>query len=226
MTDDELLEALAEAAAEDAVPADALDPATEAWERLARGELTLAEAEADADARGLGDDEKAELRALYAPVDPLVKKRIAAKAEVPRTRDMPRRVAAFVGAFAVAALALLFLWPRGTNLPEYELERLGGDATTRSETASDARYGPTDRLEIRLRPATRVEHPVDTAAYLDGERWDVPLEVSDTGAVRLVGPAGALLPELGAHRITFVLGDDPTLEDHARKLEVEVERVP
>ncbi|HJL36060.1 MAG TPA: hypothetical protein RMG95_10285, partial [Polyangiaceae bacterium LLY-WYZ-15_(1-7)] len=151
-----------------------------------------------------------------------------APANLAARRRRRRALVAFGGALAAAAIALLVLFPRGAALPGYQLERLGGDASTRSSADAPARYGPTDRLEIRLRPETRVDAPVHAAAFVDGRRWDAPLEVSATGAVRVVGPAGELLPDLGEHTIVFVLDEAPapTLERHARRLELVLERIP
>ena len=91
MTEDELLAALGAAAREDARADDGAEdgvddaaasaedgaaPEEVAWEALARGEGTLAEAEADAKARGLDAEAIAELRALYAPVDVGVREQV------------------------------------------------------------------------------------------------------------------------------------------------------
>lgn len=199
--EDDLLRELADVAKERAAD-------DEAWEKLARGELS------DEEAAALGADlppeELETMRALYAPIDPLAKARIARDAAEQivgehKPRQARRWIAPTLGAIAVAALVLLFAWPRH-SLPDYAIELSEGAATQRGDRAPSARYRSSDRLEILLRPATRVEGSVSVAVFDGDAPWNVPVEIVPSGAVRIVGTAGDLLGAPGVHELTFFVG--------------------
>ena len=215
--EDDLLRDLADVAKERAAD-------EEAWEKLARGELS------DEEAAALGADlppEEAEaMRALYAPVDRLVKARIAREASEQvdgerKPRQARRWIAPTLGAISVAALVLLFAWPRDT-LPDYAIELSEGAATQRGDDrAPSARYRSSDRLEILLRPATRVEGSVSVSVFDGDVPWNVPVEIAPSGAVRIVGAAGNLLGAPGVHQLTFFVGREvPVRLDEATDAEV------
>jgi len=190
------------------------DPADDpVWDRLAKGELP-AEEHARLRERASADPEIAQLYEAFRPLDGSVKATIAARAEASLRRPRVvrlRRVALVAGPLAAAAVLLLVLRlprPRSGDVlaavPEYSLDLTGGDRTTRSGepmpapapgTAVDLHRG--SHLEIVLRPATAVKQTVAVHAFLvqgDVARpWDVPMERSADGAVRVSGQAGSLL---------------------------------
>ena len=112
-------------------------------------------------------------------------------------------------ALGAAAAALLF--GRGRTmvpLPRYALEVTGGLATVRSAARRDERPGHNDgetrlllaegtRLELRLRPQRSIAAPaapgVEVHLYWSRGgrlvRWNAAAQVSEQGAVRVVGAA-------------------------------------
>ena len=94
--------------------------------------------------------------------------------------------------------------PRGPSPPSYEIAAWGGDRSLRSETdasvpaARIVLVDPESWLEITLRPATPVRDPITVRASLvkDGhtQPWDVQVDVSPDGAVRIAGSRMALFP--------------------------------
>ncbi|WP_437320214.1 hypothetical protein [Sorangium sp. So ce385] len=124
------------------------------------------------------------------------------------------------------ALALL---EAPAPVPDYAVAIAGGEAGQRSANgdavAPDiARLGPGSRLEIALRPATRVEGPVAVRAFLiAGDKalpWDVRAEVSPQGAARIAGDTAALfrgVPE-GDWEIAIAIGRPEALPDRPAEL--------
>ena len=205
--EDDLLTALAEVSRDDPAQPDAALRDDDAWERLARSELTKEEEQALTE--GLSPEEIAERRALYAPVDELVVARIArdaVQAVRPSAEPRGRRAVLLLGGLAAAAAVLLILWPRAETLPGYSIEVSAGAAQHRGDEHPRASFRPGDRLEIVLRPETEVNGEVAVVAFHQGEVWDQPFEVSPSGAVRLVGVAEDFFDRPGAHEITFVVG--------------------
>ncbi|WP_437520566.1 hypothetical protein WME79_27170 [Sorangium sp. So ce726] len=86
-------------------------------------------------------------------------------------------------------------------VPAYAMTLAGGEVSERSasngaDATATARLGPGSRLEIALRPATRVDGPVAVRAFLiqgDAARpWDVHADVSEQGAARIEGDTETL----------------------------------
>ncbi len=202
---DDLLQQLGRHARGDGEAAPGDDPI---WERLARGELAPAE-ETQLRERAAADPEIARLYEAFRPLDDVAKQRIvervAAGLTRPRSAAVWRRAVMIAGPLAAAAVVVLALRlrhpvePSGL-MPEYTVDVSGGDRTTRS--GAPAQAGPvqlhrTSRLEIVLRPAMAVEHPVDFHAVLvqgtEARPWAPPMERSEDGAVLIAGEAGTLL---------------------------------
>ncbi|WP_438001100.1 hypothetical protein WMF26_16365 [Sorangium sp. So ce185] len=124
------------------------------------------------------------------------------------------------------ALALL---DAPAPVPDYAVSIAGGEAGQRSANGDPAapgiaRLGPGSRLEIALRPATRVEGPVAVRAFLiaGGKAlpWDVRPEVSAQGAARIAGDTEALfrgVPE-GEWEIAIAIGRPEALPDRPAEL--------
>ncbi|WP_044985888.1 hypothetical protein [Sorangium cellulosum] len=124
------------------------------------------------------------------------------------------------------ALALL---DAPAPVPDYAVSIAGGEAGQRSANGDavapgTARLGPGSRLEIALRPATRVEGPVAVRAFLiAGDKalpWDVRPEVSAQGAARIAGDTEALfrgVPE-GEWEIAIAIGRPEALPDRPAEL--------
>ncbi|WP_437818397.1 hypothetical protein [Sorangium sp. So ce1078] len=120
------------------------------------------------------------------------------------------------------ALALL-------SVPSYTVSIAGGEVGQRSASGDagaheTARLGPGSRLEIALRPATRVEGPVAVRAFLiAGDKalpWDVRAEVSAQGAARIAGDTETLfrgVPE-GEWEIAIAIGRPEALPDRPVEL--------
>lgn len=206
MEGDDLLQELGHHVRGEMAAAPADDPV---WERLARGELSPAE-DAQLRERAAADPEVATLYEAFRPLDGAARKRIAARVDAglrpPRVIAW-RRAALLAGPLAVAAAVVLVVSVRLrqpaqplTLVPEYSLALSGGDRATRSGTPAPS--GPVElhrssSLEIVLRPATAVSHPTVVRAFLlqgaDVRPWDVVMDRSSDGAVRIAGQAGALL---------------------------------
>ncbi|WP_437970579.1 hypothetical protein WMF04_15385 [Sorangium sp. So ce260] len=120
------------------------------------------------------------------------------------------------------ALALL-------SVPSYTVSVAGGEVGQRSASGDAgaleaARLGPGSKLEIALRPATRVEGPVAVRAFLiAGDKalpWDVRAEVSAQGAARIAGDTETLfrgVPE-GEWEIAIAIGRPEALPDRPAEL--------
>ncbi|XXY45103.1 hypothetical protein WME91_34385 [Sorangium sp. So ce269] len=148
-------------------------------------------------------------------------------------RRAPVVLAATSALAAAAALLLLFRLapPRSQDqdsgpaappgaqsfppMPAYAVAVSGGDQTMRSapgaapEDGQATSVGPGSRLEVALRPATRVEGPLEVRAFLirDGEArpWDVKVELSSQGAARIAGDREALFQGVPAGRFQIAL---------------------
>lgn len=215
---DDLLEQLGRRAREDRDPSAADDPV---WERLARGELEPSEA-ARLRERAAADPEIATLYEAFRPLDDSTQERIATRVAdrvAERPRITWRRAALVAGPLAAAAVIVLALrLPRSTAsfpaVPEYSLDLAGGDRATRSgapaETGTVAVHRES-RLEIVLRPKTSVSGPVVVRSFLvrgdDARPWNVPMDRSPDGAVRIAGQAGTMLGVApGSWDLAFTVG--------------------
>ncbi len=236
MEGDDLLQQLGHHVRGEMAPAPADDAV---WERLARGELSPAE-DAQLRERAAADPEIATLYEAFRPLDDAARKRIAAHVEAGSRRPRViawRRAALLAGPLAVAAAVALVVSVRLREpaqplalFPEYSLALSGGDRATRSGTPAPS--GPVElrrssSLEIVLRPATAVSHPVAVRAFLlngtDARPWDVAMDRSPDGAVRIAGQAGALLAGVpaGSWDLVFTVA----LEGSAQPAPGEVARV-
>ena len=81
-----------------------------------------------------------------------------------------------------------------------------GDAPADGQATS---VGPGSTLEITLRPATRVDGPLEVRAFLvrDGEArpWDAKVELSSQGAARIAGDRETLFQGVPAGRYEIAL---------------------
>ncbi len=237
MEGDDLLQQLGHHVRSERDPAPADDPV---WERLARGELLPSE-DALLRERAAADPEIARLYEAFRPLDDSARRRIAARVVAglrpPRVIAW-RRAALLAGPLAAAAAVVLVVSVRLRQpaqplapVPEYSLALSGGDRPTRSATPGP--IGPVElhrssSLEIVLRPATAVSGPVAVRAFLmqgpDARRWDVAMDRSADGAVRIAGEAGALLAGVpaGSWDLVFTVGPEgsaaPDPGDVARAL--------
>ncbi|WP_437623104.1 hypothetical protein [Sorangium sp. So ce1151] len=169
-------------------------------------------------------------------------------------RGAPAVLAAAGALAAAAALLLLFrLSPPGSQdqssgpatppgaqsfppVPAYTVAVSGGDQTLRSapdaapEEGQETSVGPGSRIEVALRPATRVEGPLEVRAFLirDGEArpWDVKVELSSQGAARIAGDREALFQGVpaGRYQVAIAIGRPGSLpagpEDVLRALKL------
>ncbi|WP_437902283.1 hypothetical protein WME95_27050 [Sorangium sp. So ce327] len=156
----------------------------------------------------------------------------------------PWRIAATALAAAAAAVLVVRLslegdrhHPRGLlddpgavamlPVPAYAMTLAGGEVRERSASSgagATARLGPGSRLEITLRPATRVDGPVAVRAFLiQGETarpWDVHADLSEQGAARIEGDTETLFPGVpeGEWEIAIAIGRPAALPDSAAGL--------
>ncbi|WP_437680884.1 hypothetical protein [Sorangium sp. So ce131] len=210
--DRDALEAQAQRSAEDQGAWEASRPLdSEARSRIA--DRILAGLEADAGERGAettGSPSRAQgtSAAGEGRVIPLPAKRGRA----------PWMIAAAALAAAAAALVFVRLSPEGDGdrprgllgdpgalallpVPAYSVEVAGGELEQRTTNHGAgapgiARLGPGSRLEIALRPTTRVEGPVAVRGFLiqggTARPWDVRADVSEQGAARIEGDTETL----------------------------------
>lgn len=213
MTDEELLGLLGEAARErdgddarwDAFAEGTLEgEALEAFLDEERARATTPEARAQLEARieatrPLGEElgafvERAEGAIAAAPAE-------APAAPAPTAPAWRARVwggAATV--LAVAAAAFLIVRPAAT--PSYELEVSGGAMTQRGAEATTGRFHRDDHLVVVLRPTDRVDGEVRARVLsASGDELGVPVQVSETGAVRLDVRVGELVTQPGPSEI-------------------------
>src|SRR5207302_9788594 len=112
-------------------------------------------------------------------------------------------------------------------MPEYVATWASEDRSLRGDPAAhvsgDSHVQASERFELALRPAARVTGPIVARPFIahDGKReaWRAPIEVSDSGAVRIVGPTATLFPAgKGDYAIVVAIGADgavPTSADAA-----------
>lgn len=207
MSQDKLVEQLAQAARGRRAAAEA----DSRWERLTAGTLSDAERQ-ELEAMAAADPAARARLEAHRPVPPESLDRIAAAA----ARELPsapapvislasrwRRLqlaAAAGGALALAASLLLVLAPpRSGPLPDYQLS-VSGDRLVRSgeDPSGTPQVSTGARLSVLLRPEAPVDGPLEARAFLlregAAEAWEVPLEISGEGAVRISGPVEELLP--------------------------------
>ncbi|WP_437893093.1 hypothetical protein [Sorangium sp. So ce124] len=112
-------------------------------------------------------------------------------------------------------------------VPAYAMTLAGGEVSERSASSgadATARLGPGSRLEITLRPATRVDGPVAVRAFLiQGETarpWDVHADLSEQGAARIEGDTETLFPGVpeGEWEIAIAIGRPAALPDSAAEV--------
>ncbi|WP_437730065.1 hypothetical protein [Sorangium sp. So ce1335] len=156
---------------------------------------------------------------------------------LPVKRRAPAVLAATGALAAAAALLLVFrLAPPGSRdqgsaptalpgapslppVPVYAIAISGGEQALRSTNRNPGAepapggeatsVGPESRLEITLRPATRVEGPLEVRAFLirDGgaRPWDVKVELSSQGAARIAGDRKTLFRGVPAGHLEIAL---------------------
>ncbi len=186
------------------------------WEAVAAGTATPDQRAALERAAELSGFDRAELRALFEPLGADSKARLLelARAELAGTsRSHPNQEAkaaprggrprllrfagTALGAVALAASVALFVGRahvgggRSGSIPAYELTITGGDAELRGDPPELGTLTVGSRLVLTLRPASRVEGPLEARAYLVQDRRAYPLRLDATitaeGAVRLSG---------------------------------------
>lgn len=100
-------------------------------------------------------------------------------------------------------------------LPAYDLSVRGGLKQTRGLEEPTPqrllRLAPSSELDLTLRPATRVEGPLALRTFFvqqgKVQPWAAPVEIAPTGALRVHGAAGKLLPGLeGVVELRLVVG--------------------
>ena len=126
-------------------------------------------------------------------------KATAPAAPLQRAASRARHPLAAMAGLALAAAIALFVIDRGRDdarraelaLPTYELAVVGGVTEQRGDPATELVLRAGSHITATLRPATRVEGPVDAHAALvrDGDRRPVALSVESTpeGALRMTG---------------------------------------
>ncbi|AUX41650.1 uncharacterized protein SOCE26_030720 [Sorangium cellulosum] len=234
--DRDVLEALAQRSAEDHEAWEASRPLdSEARSRIA-GRI-LAGLQADGGERG-ADGAGAAGAGAEATGRPLRAQSTSAAREgrlipLPAKRGRaPWLVAAAALAAAAAALLFMRLSPEGDSdhprgllgdpgvvallpVPAYTVAVAGGELEQRAANGgapATARLGPGSRVEIALRPATRVEGPVAVRGFLiqggTARPWDVRADVSEQGSARIEGDTETLfqgVPE-GEWEIALAIG--------------------
>lgn len=232
--DDDLLEALA------AVAGDEADDLDARWDALAAGELSADDAAA-LQALAAEDAEAADAWAAFAPRDEGLDARIAASilkqttsqqrttpspdAPVVAITDAPsarRRGLWAVGAgLAIAAGLIVFALQAGSALPAYSLDNRAGEQAVRGdEHAEEAIYGPGSQIDVILRPANDVTVSVGVRVFnRTGDaitRLPTQPTQGATGVFRLRGLVDDLLPSSpGAHSLIFVISAPGALPETA-----------
>lgn len=209
------------------------------WDQVAAGEL---DADELAVLRALAEEDGEHARvAAFEPIDVARREAIAGKlvANV-RLAQRRRRIAWSMGGLAAAAaIALVLWWPRAEALPTYAMVVSSGAATSRalpSERTSEGpneapREGPAEvevartfaartRFELVLTPAREVDDDVvfSTFAEVEGRLvpWSVELQRSVSGAARVVGVAGEVLPRGVSAVVVAIDREARSLEDVQR----------
>lgn len=195
MSASELMDKLAEIIRDERV--------VEQLQRMAAGRLSPAET-AELERRAEGDPALREAMALCAPVSPDFHARLAEAARASLAarpaaarRTRRARVAWILAGAAAAAAAVLLVSRRGGppgafDLPDYRASISGVDEY-RAATA-DVRLRAGGPIRIHLRPAVRVEEPVEAWFFLARadriEPIALSVETDPSGAVRATGTVG------------------------------------
>jgi hypothetical protein len=116
-------------------------------------------------------------------------------------RERSSRLLVFAFA-AAAAIALFFLIPKKHDLPRYAFELSGNVAEVRADGPKVVEQHATlhrdATLNIVLRPDTAVANVKATAVLKRNgqpQAWSPPMEISNDGAVRIVGPVKTVFPD-------------------------------
>ena len=198
------------------------------WDELAAGKLSPEQLRDLMQAQGTDAGPTAE---AFRPLDDSVRARIADRlANIVENRkpepspanviSMPQRkraamVVGLVSTLAAAAGLLLFLStrPRLDPVPGYSLMTVGGESSVRSEGPRGIpTLVPGSRLEVQLRPATRVTGPVVVrGALMRGDEvrlWTPPVQTDEAGAVRIAGTRETLFPGVpdGTWDVVLIVG--------------------
>ena len=193
------------------------------WDQLAAGELDaagVAELKALAD----GDPEAAAAFEAFQPLDDAyseLETLFRPKAEVlsiGRARRA-RWVGVAATVVAIAAALLLFLRPGpGSPLALYELELSRGEQSFRSAEgpapAAVVELTPASRVDLVLRPATRVDEAVTVRAFLRSgpagaalKPLDVNAGMSPSGAIEIGGAVRDIITDTpGSYDLILVVG--------------------
>lgn len=196
------------------------------WVALAEGRADAAEVER-LRLQSENDPVARELWARFRPLDAAFDDALAARLLAGRT---PATVAAVVrGDFAgtarferrwiagaavvlAVAAALLFAWmPRAIVLPPYALEVSSPDRAVRgSDGAGAGAQHLESALTLILRPGSASDAEVIVEAYRvwqgKSESWRPPMEISESGAIRIDGKIADLLPGVrGEVTLIFVV---------------------
>lgn len=102
---------------------------------------------------------------------------------------------AWAGLAVAACLTLIALWPT-PHLPTYSLTVAAGDQAFRGDALELGRFGVGSRLLLVARPAEDVTAISARVLRRDGAEWvplAAPIEISETGSVRLDGVVGETL---------------------------------
>lgn len=219
MKDDELLDALGDAARKERA-----DEPAEAWDDLAEGSADVSALEKLAKS----DEERDELVALFTPLSEDARAKIEERVlgEVtPKkaAKVIPIGIATTVVLAAAAALFLVMTGEKAEPPPAYVAELEGGIREMRGDpepTEELPRFLPETRIEIVLRPAVRTSIPLEVATVArsergDERRLDVRWETAPTGAFRATGSLEDVLGRLEPGRWTlyFAIGERDAIAD-------------
>lgn len=205
------------------------------WDHVVAGEL---DADERAVLRALADEDGEQARvAAFEPIDVARREAIAGKlvANV-RLAARRRRIAWSMGGLAAAAaVALVLWWPRAEALPSYAMVVSSGAATSRALPSAGPSEGPSEapvevdaartfaartRFELVLTPAREVDDDVvfSTFAEVEGRLvpWSVELQRSVSGAARIVGDAGDVLPR-GVSAVVVVIDREARSLEEAQR---------
>jgi hypothetical protein len=151
----------------------------------------------------------------------------AAGAKVISLEGRWRRRAMVAAVPLAAAAAAVLLFARGGEtaaMPEYAATWASAERDLRGDpsahVSNDAHVQASERFELVLRPAARVTASIVARPFIahDGKReaWRAPMEVSDGGAVRIVGPTASLFPAgKGDYVIVIAIGAEGSLPTSA-----------
>lgn len=206
----------------------AQDPSLDPWERLAAGELDDA-GRAELERLAATDPEAKQKWDLFRPLDGAEQARIVAA--VSRGASASSRAPGDVvlgpwlrritfAALPIAAAAGVAFWLMQSSvapLAAYNMVASGGVATQRGEARepSALRVQEGARIELILRPAVSVGRDVVAYAFHASpalRHWPAETEISDDGAVRLVGSA---TPLVGSNELVVVIGRSTVLSSVA-----------